>query len=223
MTDTISIEPLLHALRSYINTSEQIINELQLIKGFVEDCHQRSNAARPVGAMGGAAATVSILGLIFAPGVLAVPGVGATTAVLESPRAKKIIKKIEGCQADHERSVNQLKEETSKILQVVNQLVDQGIDFDVVIVSTFAFLGHIGQSGAGGIKTSDAVSEIQNSLQIGSIQNILAPTGISIGNRLAGGLDVYFPTIEATARMTPAQLRAYQSLAENPRMLLGKT
>lgn len=156
-------------------------------------------------------------------GALGSAGVSVFTAFSERADGKKAKACIETCQADHEKSVKRLTQETNKILQVVNQLVEKGIDFEVATVSTVAFLSNIGNSGLAGIRSVQAVASIEEALKIGQIQNILAPTGISITKKLSGGLSVTFPSIQAVEKMTEAQVKAFGSLAQGPEVLLGKT
>jgi hypothetical protein len=238
MPEQISYKQYLNALRSYINESRQIIKELKSIKLFVENSHTDANTIKTAGTVSGLAATVAVAGLLFAPltgglstlvsgvaigGSIGSVAIGVGTSFMERADGKAAMKRIEKCQADHESSVNRLRHETGKILKIVHQLVEKGINFEVATISTLTFLSNIHKSGAALFDSLKAVASIENALKIGQIQKLLAPTGIRIAKSLQGGLSVTFPSIQAVEKLTEAQLKAYASLAQGPEMLLGQT
>lgn len=238
MSDEISYDQFRNVLRSYINESREIVKELKSIKSFVEKSHSNLNVVKTVGTTYGVAATVAVAGLLFAPltgglsavasgvaigGSIGSAGVGVLTAFGERSDGKRAMKRIENCQVTHEASVNRLSNETGKILKIINQLVEKGINFDVATVSTLAFLSNLGKTGSALFDSLKAVATIENALKIGQIQQILAPTGITITKSLQGGLSVSFPSIQVVERLTEAQIKAFGALSQGPEMLLGQT
>jgi len=129
---------LLNALQSYINENEEIISDLQSVKAYAERCHRASQAAKAVCVGSGAVGTITTLGLFFAPltgglslvasGVAMGLGAGSTVGGLmrmgrDYSTTEEAKRRLEDCQRRHERSVYRLKEKTTTISQLINQLL----------------------------------------------------------------------------------------------------
>lgn len=240
MANTISYEQFINALKSYAVEGRQIIEKLEKVKKFVENSSSVNNGTKTAVTTSGMVKTAAVAaaGFLFAPltgglsvtaanaalgGSIEDAGMSTFTALSGKVDGKIAKERIETCQADHEKSVKRVTEETNKIIEVVNQLIEKGVDVKVATVSTLAFLSHTGQSGSTTIDCTKAATTIEQALKTGEVQKILAPTGISITKKLFGGLSVTFPSVKAAKKLSEAQSKAFRLLAQGPEMLLGKT
>jgi hypothetical protein len=169
------------------------------------------------GGLSAAATITAIAGSVGSAGVSILAGYGS------SVDGKAAIERIKKCQWEHEASVNRRKEEMKEMLDIINK-VGENINFDVAIISTFAFFIGSGKSCKSVYDVISTTNAITNAIKIGEIQRILAPTGLTITTNMAGtSMQVAFPSAQAIGAMTEAQKAAFIALSKSPEKLLGNT